>query len=334
LPRVAVIMPARDAAKTIRAAAISILRQSLRDLTLIAVDDGSQDDTARILQALAARDRRVRVVRGEGEGIVRALQLGLTHCDAPVIARMDADDVAHPSRLDRQAAMLEADPTLAAVGSQVRLFPRAEVRLGMRHYAEWVNGLTSPGLVSRDLLVESPLVHPAATIRSSALRDVDGWRQGPFPEDYDLWLRLVGAGWRLGNVPRVLLDWRESAERLTRSDPRYGLDRHRSLKAAFLRNGPLQACEGVAIWGAGPTGRAVARAFESEGIRSAVFVDVDPKKIGRRIRGAEVVGVDQLARVRHHPLLVAVGAHGARALIRAELAKQGWAELRDYWCVA
>ncbi len=334
MPRVAVLMPARDAARTVRAAAVSILRQTFRDLVLVAVDDGSRDETAELLESIAARDGRVCLVRGPGEGIASALQRGLASCDAPVIARMDADDVAHPRRLTWQIERLEADPDLVAVGSQVRLFPRSQVRLGMRRYAEWVNGLIRPDEIARDLLVEAPLVHPASVIRADALRAVGGWRDGPFPEDYDLWLRLAAAGGGLANVPAVLLDWRESEGRLTRQDPRYGLDRHIALKAAFLRAGPLASRSQVAVWGAGKTGRAFTRALEPLGISAALFIEVDPRKIGRRVRGAPVLGMDQLDRARGLPLLVAVGARGARSLIRGELSRQGWVELSDYWCVS
>jgi len=131
VPRAAVLLPARDAAGTVRAAVVSILRQTSRDLSLVVVDDGSRDGTAAILSRLAERDRRLLLVRGSGEGIAGALNLGLTRCDAEVVVRMDADDVAHPRRIEVQLSALDADPALAAVGSRVRLFPRREVAGGM-----------------------------------------------------------------------------------------------------------------------------------------------------------------------------------------------------------
>ena len=334
MPRVAVLMPVRDAARTVRAAAASILRQTLRDLALVCVDDGSTDATPEVLARLAERDRRVAVVRGPGEGIARALGRGLAACDAEVIARMDADDVAHPGRLALQLEALGGDPALAAVGSRVRLFPRREVRAGMLRYAAWLNGLVTPDLVRRDLLVEAPLVHPAAAIRRDALVAVGGWRDGPFPEDYDLWLRLAERGRALTNLPARLLDWRESPARLTRSDPRYALARHIALKCAFLARGPLARRREVALWGAGETGKAFADALRREGIGVALFVEVDRRKIGRVVRGAPVVGYEDVARARGLPLLVAVGAPGARELIRAELAKAGFRETEDFRCVA
>lgn len=334
MPRVAVLLPARDAARTVRAAAVSILRQSFDDLALVAVDDGSTDGTPEILARLAERDRRVTVLRGPGEGIARALSRGLPLCDAEIVARMDADDVAWPRRLERQVEALAEYPSLAAVGSRVRLLPRRRVAEGMRRYVAWLGGLVTPRLVLRDLLVESPLVHPAAAIRADALRAAGGWRDGDFPEDYDLWLRLSGAGGGLANLPEVLLDWRESEGRLTRRDPRYAISRHMALKAAFLAEGPLAGRREVALWGAGETGRAFAAALSAAGIGVGLFVEVDRKKIGRRVRGAEVVSHEQVERARGLPLLVAVGAPGARDLIRAELARRGFVELRDFRCVA
>jgi hypothetical protein len=204
----------------------------------------------------------------------------------------------------------------------------------MARYAAWLNGLVTPELVARDLLVESPLVHPASVIRAGALAAAGGWRDGPFPEDYDLWLRLSAAGGRLTNIPRVLLRWRESAHRLTRTDPRYALERHVALKCAFLARHVLAGRTEVALWGAGDTGRAFADALAAEGIRVSLFLEVDRKKIGRTVRGAPVVSYEEARRARGIPLLVAVGAPGARDLIRAELAKGGFREPEDFRCVA
>jgi hypothetical protein len=204
----------------------------------------------------------------------------------------------------------------------------------MQRYAAWLNGLTSPAAVARDLLVEAPLCHPATALRAAALARVGGWRDGPFPEDYDLWLRLAAAGGALSSVPRLVLDWRERSDRLTRTDPRYALARHVALKCAFLASGGLSGRREVVLWGAGATGKAFADGLRAVGIAVLAFLEVDPAKIGRTVRGAPVHAFGEAPRFRGTPILVAVGAPGARDLIRAELARVGLAELRDYRCVA
>jgi glycosyltransferase involved in cell wall biosynthesis len=334
MPRVAVLLPVRDAADTVGAAAVSVLRGRYRDLTLIAVDDASTDASAATLDRLAARDRRVRVLRSPGEGIALALNRALAASDAELVARMDADDVSWPGRLEAQVAALDADPALVAVGGRVRLFPRGQLRDGMRRYVAWLNSLTTPALVARDLFVEAPLCHPATLLRRAPLAAVGGWRDGDFPEDYDLWLRLSAAGGRLTNLPVTVLDWREGPRRLTRTDARYGLDRHLALKCAALASGPLRGRSEVALWGAGETGRAFADGLLRVGIRVTAFVEVDRKKVGRTIRGAPVHHFEEVERLRGLPLLVAVGAAGARDLIRAELTRRGFEEPRDFRCVA
>jgi FlaA1/EpsC-like NDP-sugar epimerase len=90
----------------------------------------------------------------------------------------------------------------------------------------------------------------------------------------------------------------------------------------------------VALWGAGETGRAFADGLLRVGIRVAAFVEVDRKKVGRTIRGAPVHHFEEVERLRGLPLLVAVGAPGARQLIRSELDRRGFEELKDYRCVA
>jgi len=302
---------------------------------LVAVDDGSRDGTAEVLALLAEQDRRVLLVRSPGEGIPRSLNRALERCDAEMVARMDADDLSHPRRLERQLEALRAKAELWAVGCRVRAFPRRAVREGMRHYLAWLNDLITPSLVARDLLVEAPIVHPAAVIRRAVLEGLGGWREGPFAEDYDLWLRVSEAGGALCNVPCPLFLWREGAGRATRRDPRYSLERHIALKCAYLRRTHLARQQEVVLWGAGETGKAFADALAGEGIRVAYFLDVDRRKVGRTVRGARVLFFEEAGRLRgRFPLLVAVGAKGARLLIRAELVSRGFVELEDFWCVA
>ena len=330
-PAVSVLMPYRDAAKTVEEAAASILAQVRVELELVAINDGSADDGPARMHALGARDSRVSLVAGEGRGIASALGIGLRAARGAIVARMDADDVALPTRLSRQLAVLESDPRLGALGTRVEaLGPCGE---GMRRYIAWQNGLVTPEDHARELFVESPLCHPSVVLRRDALEDVGGWRDGPWPEDYDLWLRLDARGWKLAKVPEVLLLWRQGEGRATFRDPRYAPARFTEARARYLAPKLALSPRPVVVWGAGPTGKRLARALEPYGVRASCFVDIDPRKIGRTARGASIVSPDVL-RAGRETVVVAVGARGARELVRARLVEWGFVEGEDFVCAA
>ena len=330
-PLVSVVMPYRDASGTIDEAVASILSQEGATLELVAVDDGSQDDGAERMRAWAGRDARVVDVRGEGEGIAAALTRGLQVARGTVVARMDADDVALPGRLARQVEALARDPRLGAVGTRVEMMGACGE--GMQLYVAWQNALVDPEDHVRELFVEAPLCHPSVALRREALEAVGGWHDTSWPEDYDLWLRLDAAGWRLAKVPEVLLRWRQSPGSLTFTDPRCSVERLREAKAFYLAPRLVRAARPVAVWGAGPTGKRLARALEVHGVSAARFVDIDPRKIGRRARGVPIVSPEAL-RAGEDTVVVAVGTRGARALVRAHLVERGFVEGRDFVCAA
>jgi hypothetical protein len=265
---------------------------------------------------------------------VAALQTALGAARAPLVARMDADDVAHPDRLARQARRLFSDAGTDVLGCRVRLFGGPAEGAGMRAYVEWLNGLVDHDAIVRDLYVESPLVHPSVMMRTAALRALGGYRAFDGPEDYDLWLRAHARGLRFGKDPEVLLDWRDGPLRLTRRDPRYAPARFRALKLSALEQGPLGDARPVVVWGAGPVGKGWARALAGRGHHVAAFVEVDPRKLGRVVHGAPVVPVEGAARVAGALHLAAVGRPGARARIRAAAALLGLLDGRDLVAVA
>jgi glycosyltransferase involved in cell wall biosynthesis len=332
-PRVSILLPAYNAAATLAACARSIMRQTEPDWQCVIVDDGSTDGTRAAAAALARSDARFTMRSIAHGGLVAALRAGVEHCTAPYVARMDADDVMHRQRLTEQADLLDRHPELAAVGCHVRLFPRRILRDGWRAYERWVNSIDSPWRVRREAFVESPIVHPTLMIR----RDVLGafpYRACAWPEDYDLILRLLVGGRNLGVVPRRLLCWRESPDRLSRRDPTCAPDRLTACKAAFLSAHFLARTDAYVLWGYGGTGRALHRALRRHGKRAAYIVEVDPGRVGNRIHGAPVISPDELARVPRQPVVVSVAGERPRRQIREFMSDAGFEEVRDFVCAA
>lgn len=333
LPLVSILLPARDAADTLGSCLASVRRQTLADWECVVVDDGSRDATAAVAARVAAADARVRVVRTPGLGLVAALETGLASCRGDLVARMDADDVMRRTRLAEQVAALAAAPGLVAVGSHVRLVPRAGLRDGRREYERWLNAIDSPARVRAEAFVECPVAHPTLMIRAAVLRAF-GYRDRPWPEDYDLVLRLLAAGREIGVVPRRLVLWRDRPTRLSRTSARYGLDRFTACKAAFLAAGFLAAGEHYVLGGYGATGKALFRALAAHGKRPTHIVELHPGRLGKTIHGARVIPPAALAALPRRPIVVSVAHAAPRAEARATLAAMGFEELRDFVCAA
>jgi glycosyltransferase involved in cell wall biosynthesis len=331
-------MPCYNAAVTLPHALGSLSQQTLTDFELIAVDDGSTDGTDEVLQDWAGGDTRLQILCQDYGGIVSALNAGLEACQTEYIARMDADDLAHPERLARQIAFLEQHPETAVVGCRVRGYPPDEVREGFSIYLDWQNSLLTNDDIRREMFVESPLAHPSVVICKDWLLGLGGYQEHGWPEDYDLWLRFYQAGARFAKLPEVLLDWREHTGRLTRQDSRYSLENFLRVKAHYLVRGPLLHRESVLLWGAGMMGRRLSKHLLRQGAPLSAFVDIDPQKIGRTKRGLPILSPDDLPVWWEHSsnpvVLAAVGARGARQLIRQRLTRFGLKEGRDWWSVA
>jgi glycosyltransferase involved in cell wall biosynthesis len=333
VPRVSVLLPCRDAAEHLPHALDSLAAQRFEDFEVLAVDDASTDDTRAILTARAASDPRFRVLDGPGVGITAALRLAAQHANGELVARMDADDIAHHDRLAAQVNLLDACPDIGACGTGVRYFPDSVVRDGARRYERWINSLASPEAVARDLFVECPLAHPTLMLRRSALEVVGGYREVSWPEDYDLVFRLHAAGALLTNVPRVLHHWRERPERLSRRDSRYSADAFRRCKVHYLAP-RIARHAGVVVCGAGPIGKAFARTLIEAGSRVRAFVDVDPRKIGQTVYAAQVLPPAALDELRGTFAVAAVGSERGREEIRRDLIARGWREITDFVAVA
>jgi glycosyltransferase involved in cell wall biosynthesis len=333
--RVSVLLPVRNAALWLNECLRSLAEQSLVDHEVVAVDDGSNDGSGALLETAAAQDPRLRVVHTPPLGLVPALNRASALARSDYLARMDADDVAHPQRLEQLWRRLSGEPGLDILSSRVALVGHpGRPNAGLRAYVDWTNGLLDHAAMAHERFVDAPLVHPSVMLRRGVLERLGGYREFDGPEDYDLWLRAFEQGCRCAKLAEPLLAWRDSAERLTRRDSRYAADRFVSLKLTYLLRGPLAANRPIVVWGAGPIGKRWSRLLREAGRYVAAYVDVDPRKIGQRVHATPVVGIDAVPTLSGSVHLAAVGQRGARARMHAAAAQLGLTAGEDWWPVA
>lgn len=182
-PRVSVLVPSRNSGRTLRRAVTSMLEQTVRDLEVIVLNDGSTDDTASVAESI--EDPRVRVVHRPPTGIPGTLNAGLELARAPIVAIQDSDDWSVPDRLERQLAVLDAEPDVAVVSGRMQEVGADDRPVPPRARFE-------PGDQNRLLMRFNGVFHPFVAYRREVARDVGGYdTRYPYGSDYDLWLRIA-----------------------------------------------------------------------------------------------------------------------------------------------
>jgi glycosyltransferase involved in cell wall biosynthesis len=203
---VSIVLPAYNAQRFLAQALDSVLAQTHTQFELILVDDGSTDGTLAIAREYERRDPRVRAVTQPNGRIARALNRGIELAQHEWIARMDADDVMEPNRLERQLAFVDANPDLAVASSLVLYIDDNDRVIG-RGRSPFTDRRTVARYIKRNRVVA--FNHPAALIRKSVLLEVGGYRPEFVPaEDCDLWNRIIERGHPVLVQPEYLLRYR------------------------------------------------------------------------------------------------------------------------------
>ena len=236
-PQVSVLLPVRDAEPWLAWTLADLSAQQRVSFEVLAVDDGSQDNSRAQLEQWARRDRRFRVFEGHGRGAAAALNLALEQASAPFIAHMEADDRCVPVRLVALKQALEALPEGHAVCSQAGLLGPASD--GMRSYVNWQNRLLDAGQHRRGRFVEIPALHQTGMYHAAFLRRLGGYRDDPrWPLDIDFWMRFFAEGGEVMKLPEIFYLWRQHERQSTRTSPRHRQTALRHCKAHFFVNGP------------------------------------------------------------------------------------------------
>ncbi|HUG19875.1 MAG TPA: glycosyltransferase, partial [Planctomycetaceae bacterium] len=321
----------RNAASTLEDCLDSILAQTYAAWELIAVDDGSVDDSPILLQKTARSDSRIRVLSPGRIGLIAAINLGNESARADLIARMDSDDIMFPERLQKQFDYLCDRPDVELVASRVELFPEEQIQSGYREYIRWQNDCLTPKQIADHIYLESPLANPSVMFRKQLFERFGGYRDGPFPEDYEFSLRLHQSGVCMAKLPETLLRWRDSETRTTRTDPRYSRRAFDEIRAEYLaRDTRLHTGRPLVVWGAGRSTRLRAANLKAHGIEFAAYIDIDPNKIGQQSLGISVHPPEWLDRPDKQFVLNYVANHGARQQIEAMLHNFGYEIGTDY----
>ncbi|GMR00892.1 MAG: glycosyltransferase [Gammaproteobacteria bacterium] len=331
--KVSILMPVFNAQGTLTECLDSVFSQSLQNFEIIVVNDFSTDKSVEIMQSY--NDPRICVIENKNKGIVHALNAGLSYCNSNYVARMDADDVMYTERLEKQYDVLNNDADITLCATRAKKFPEEKIQAGYVEYMRWQNACVTTQDIKNQIYIESPFAHPSVMFRKDHIVESGAYRDGAFPEDYELWLRLFHAGYKMMKLEEVLLDWRESDGRLSRTSSRYSDSAFEKLRALYLAKDVRLRGRDIVFWGVGRRTRQRARFLIDNGIKPSAWIDIDTNKIGNEYHGVKTFSPDWLQHHENKPFVLNyVRNHGAREDCRRHLDEAGYVMGEDYLDVA
>lgn len=251
---ISIVLPVKNGGHYLTQAIHSLQTQTFSDFECWVIDDHSSDGASKkLFNTLGHNDSRFKLIDNTGAGIIDALNTGLLHAKRPFIARMDADDIAHPERLAQQFDYLQQHPQVDFCATQIAFFSeQGAIQQGLNLYQEWINSLCDHADIVENMFVECTLPHPSFMLRRTALEKIGHYQDHGWPEDYDLVLRAYIAGLQFGKPNKILLQWRDHQQRLSRTaskqQQRYSKQQFFAAKAYYFAQSQY-AQRKIVIWG-------------------------------------------------------------------------------------
>lgn len=327
-PDISVILPYYNAEATLEQATRSILNQSFLNFELLLINNNSTDRSPVIAQQLSAFDLRIKLYNELQQGVVFAANTGMKAAEGKYVARMDADDVAHPKKLENQFKHLESNPKISISATQVN-YQTVDSNLNdFSHFVDWSNRLNIWKDIYENRFVEFPIVNPTLMIRKSALEGIGYLKEGHFPEDYEWFLRAIDKGHIIEKLAIPLLAWCDSQYRLTRTDSRYESDAFFQIKTKYLASHLKKKDQTeVWIWGAGKLGYQRSQLLIAYGIIIEGYIDIRKDK---KLPQYPCVHFHEIDIATQPFILSYVSNRDRRDEVRTFLNKKGYAEGKNY----
>jgi len=275
-------MPARDAQKYIAECIESILAQSYFNWELIVVDDGSTDQTAKIISDYSVSDDRIRLFCQPALGIIPALRLAYEQSSGSLITRMDSDDIMSSEKIEKLTDLLIQHGKGHVATGLVEYFSESGLGDGYRKYETWLNELTSTRKNYTEIYKECCIASPCWMLWREDLDACMAFRPDSYPEDYDLVFRFYENNLKVVAADDILHRWRDHDVRSSKTVGHYKENSFLDLKVNYFIKIDYKYQKNLVLWGAGKKAKKVARLLSARKI-DFIWVCNNVQKIGQMI---------------------------------------------------
>ncbi len=330
--KLTIVLPFFNAESTLENAIKSVLNQTFTNFYFVLVNNNSTDKSVEIVEKYESEDKRIILLHETKQGVTFASNKGMQSAKTKYIARADADDILHKTKLEKQVNFLENNNNIDVIGTRVNYVGNTKNK-GFKAFVDITNKITTSQQIELNRFAELQVINPTIMFRKSVAEKYGYYKNGDFPEDYEMFLRWLENGVKFYKLEDYLLDWHDSETRLTRTDERYSFDAFYRTKTPFLAkylSKNNKYLPKVAIWGAGRLSRKRANLLLNYGIKIELFIDVDSKKI----KQANTIHYSKILEKKDVFILSYVSNRGAKEKIKQFLLEKGFIEGKDFLLIA
>ena len=328
--KVSIIIPFKNTAHFLPECLDSIVNQTYREWEVLAVNDHSTDKSFELLTSYSQKDDRIKVFQNTGNGIIPALQTAYAHSSGQFVTRMDSDDIMEPHRLEVMVkSLIENGQGHVAVG-QVKYFSNRGISNGYERYEKWLNRLTSEGNNFDEIYKECVIPSPCWMTHRADFEQCDGFNPKRYPEDYDLTFRFYEHGFKIVPCNQILHLWRDYDTRTSRTHEHYAQNYFLDIKLHYFLKLDCDMSRPLVVWGAGFKGKKIAKGLKKQDLKFTWLCD-NPKKIGKKIYGKELVHFDELQNLINPQSIITVANEDAQKEIRRYFTELNQNPMQDYF---
>lgn len=334
---VSIVLPVYNGEKYLREAVDSILEQTYRNFELIVINDGSTDSTLDILLEYQKKDARVVIISRTNRGLVDSLNEGIKIARGKYIARMDADDVAHPTRIEKQVNFMEEHDDVYILGTNYSLVYEEGTTEEVRKAAQGTHKRSTASIDREDWFLSTnetmKFIHPTIMIRKSLFDDIGLYRYYKL-EDLELYFRTGSNGYRIDKLEEVLLDYRVRASSKSRTDARAEQTKElMEVKMKYLTEGILEADRPIQylIWGADISGDLGIDIIQRYMPNAKFLGYIDSFKTGE-LNGYPIIQPDSIEGM--NPEYIFICTNGGAVFARGKLKELGYTEVEQFFKIS
>ena len=320
-------MPVKNAGLYLEECLDSIINQDYKDWQLIAINDGSSDNSQDILLKYAEKHANIFLYPNQGQGIIPALNLAFEKSDGNFITRMDADDKMTHDKLNLHYNNLKNNGKGYISVGLVQYFSTTELGEGYKKYATWLNNLTLKENNFSEIYKECVIPSPNWMLHRKDLINCGAFKNNIYPEDYDLCFRMRNSGLKIKSVNAITHYWRDHNLRSSRTSDNYKDNRFLDLKLYHFLKTDFNTEKNLVLWGAGKKGKAIAKKLLNKNI-DFTWISNNSKKHGVNIYNQIIQADKYLKKIQQAQCIIPIAAKYTNEEIKNQLLNL---DIRDYY---